>query len=87
MKKLILLIPVFLLAGCLSTPVKRTFPEVPEDLKIACPDLKQVEPTTQLSKVITTVTDNYATYHECKVKVDLWIEWYKTQQKIFDSVE
>jgi hypothetical protein len=88
MKKLLMLLPVVLLAGCLGTaPVKRNFPEIPEELKTSCPDLKTIEAgTTQLSKVITVVTDNYATYHECKVKVDAWMEWYKTQKQIFDSV-
>lgn len=90
MKKLLLLIPtVFMLAGCLSTaPVKRNFPEIPEELKVSCPDLKTIEKgTTQLSKVITVVTENYSQYHECKVKVDAWMEWYKTQKQIFDSVK
>jgi len=41
MKYTILLIP-FLLAGCLATPVKRNFPEVPQELKVACPDLQKV---------------------------------------------
>lgn len=88
MKRLLMLLPVVLLAGCLGTaPVKRNFPEIPEELKISCPDLKTIEPgTKQLSKVITVVTDNYSTYHECRVKVDAWAEWYKTQKQIFDSV-
>ena len=47
MKKLLLLIPVFMLSGCLvTTPVKRNFPEVPEELKVACPDLKEIDPNT-----------------------------------------
>jgi hypothetical protein len=88
MKKLLALIPVVMLAGCLSTPVKRHFPDVPTDLKVACPSLQQVDPaTTKLSEVITVVTDNYAQYHECRIKVDLWIEWYATQKQIFDSVK
>jgi len=87
MKKLLLLLPVFLLAGCLTTPVKRNFPEVPKELMEACPDLKQVQDTEKLSEVIKVVTDNYSDYHECRVKVDTWIEWYKTQKQIFDSVK
>lgn len=88
MKRILMILPVLLLAGCLGTaPVKRNFPEIPEELKTSCPDLKTIEPgTTQLSKVITVVTDNYSSYHECKVKVDAWLEWYKTQKQIFDSV-
>ena len=89
MKRLLLILPAFLLVGCFSTtaPVKRNFPEVPQELMTACPDLKQVEKTEQLSKVITVVAENYAQYHECRMKVDYWIDWYNTQKKIFDSVK
>lgn len=88
MKKLVLILPAFLLAGCFTTvPVKRNFPEVPQELMTACPELKQVEKTEQLSKVITTVTENYTQYHECRFKLDNWILWYNTQKKIFDSVQ
>ncbi len=77
-----------MLAGCLSTPVKRTFPEVPKEVMQACPDLKTVEEgTTKLSEVLKVVTANYAQYHECKITVDAWIEWYTTQKDIFDSVK
>jgi hypothetical protein len=89
MKKLVIIPILFLLSGCLATaPVHRNFPEIPEELKVSCPDLKTIETgTTQLSKVIGVVTENYAQYHECKVKVDAWLEWYKTQKQIFDSVK
>ena len=88
MKRVLALLPVLLLTGCLATPVKRTFPDVPADLKIACPDLVQVDPTTdRLSDVVRVVTDNYTKYHECRIKVDAWIEWYDTQKKIFNEVK
>lgn len=89
MKKFLFLLPLtILLTGCLATPVKRNFPEVPADLKIVCPDLKTVEEKTeQLSKVLTIVTENYSQYHECKLKVDMWILWYNKQKEIFDSVK
>jgi hypothetical protein len=86
-KKLLLIVPVLLLAGCLNTPVQRSFPEVPEELKVACPDLMLLEPTTKLSEVISVVTKNYGQYQECQIKVDTWIEWYKTQKEIFESVK
>jgi len=85
--KLLLIVPVLLLAGCLSTPVQRSFPEVPEELKVACPDLNLLEPTTKLSEVVSVVTKNYGQYQECQIKVDTWIEWYKTQKQIFESVK
>lgn len=87
--KLLLVLPiVVLLSGCLiSTPVKRNFPAVPTELMEACPDLKKTEPTEKLSEVLKVVVDNYGQYHECKIKVDTWVEWYKTQKDIFESVK
>ena len=88
MKKLLLLVPVLLLTGCLTTaPVKRNFPEVPKELMESCPDLKTVPDTEKLSDVLKVVTDNYGQYQECRIKVDTWVEWYKTQKQIFDSVK
>ena len=90
MKAILLLVPVaFLLFGCLigTAPVKRNFPEVPQELMETCPDLKTVPDTEKLSDVLKVVTDNYAQYQECRIKVDTWIEWYKTQKSIFDSVK
>jgi hypothetical protein len=88
MKLTLALILAILLTGCLNTPVARHFPEVPEELKTACPSLEQVDPnTTKLSEVVRVVTDNYTQYHECRVKVDAWIEWYKTQRSIFEEVK
>ena len=88
MKKLLLLVPVLLLTGCLTTaPVKRNFPEVPKELMESCPDLKTVPDTEKLSDVLKVITDNYGQYQECRIKVDTWVEWYKTQKQIFDSVK
>jgi hypothetical protein len=88
MKKLLIVLSVVMLAGCVDTPVARHFPEVPADLLIACPDLKQVDPnTTKLSEVVSVVASNYGQYNECKIKVDAWVEWYKTQKEIFESVK
>lgn len=53
----------------------------------SCPDLQLVQPTTKLSEVIVTVTNNYSQYQECRIKVDAWIEWYTSQKQIFDSVK
>ena len=87
MKKLIFILP-FLLCGCLATTVKQPWPEVPEELMTACPDLKQVaDGTTQLSVVLDVVADNYAQYKECKISVDNWITWYNTQKKVYESVK
>ena len=88
MKRLLIILSVLALAGCNNVPVSRHFPEVPADLLVACPDLKLVNTgTTKLSEVVGVVADNYSEYQECRLKVDAWIDWYTTQQKIFDSVK
>jgi uncharacterized membrane protein len=89
MIKLSLILPIIFLVGCSTTvPVKRNFPEVPPELMKTCPALKTVEQDTkQLSKILSVVTDNYAQYHECKIKVDSWIEWYNAQKEIFEEVK
>lgn len=88
MRYLALLAP-FLLAGCLfkdPVPVKQVWPDVPKELLEACPDLKNVDPTTKkLSEIIEVVSDNYATYYDCKAKVDDWITWYNGQKKIYEG--
>lgn len=86
MKKILICL---LLAGCSTTvPVKRHFPEVPQVLKTPCSELNEVkEGTTKLSEVLTVVTENYSKYHECKITVDAWIEWYDQQKKIFEEVK
>ena len=86
MKYSLLILP-FLLAGCLATPVKRNFPEVPAELKVACPDLQKVKDDAKLSDIVSTVSSNYTQYHECRAKVDAWNEWYKNQKEVFDSVK
>ena len=86
MKKILIL--SLLLSGCMSVPVARKFPETPDVLMLPCPPLTQIkEGTTKLSGVIEVVTDNYFEYHKCSDKHDLWMEWYKAQKEIFDSVK
>ena len=90
MRKLLILIPmILLLTGCLEdVPVSSKWPATPDELKTACPSLEQINPdTTKLSEVIGVVSDNYSTYHECQVKVDAWIEWYKAHQQIVEEIK
>lgn len=88
MKYLLILSTAVLLSGCLATPVKRTFPDAPKELMQICPDLAMMPVTSdKLSEMLKVVTENYSQYHECRIKNDLWIEWYKTQKEIFDSVK
>jgi hypothetical protein len=86
--KLLPLLAVLLLTGCATAvPVAMKFPDVPKDMLITCEDLEQVKPTEeQLSEMMKVVTKNYGSYYECKVKVDAWIDWYKKQKEISDSV-
>ena len=88
MKKLIFVLPL-LLSGCfMAIPVKQNFPEIPKELKESCPDLLLVDiNTTKLSDVVGVVSSNYSQYHECRVKVDTWIEWYNKQKEIYESVK
>ena len=88
MKRLLILLATISLVGCAtSVPVQRNFPSVPADLLTACPELQETPVTTKLSEVIEVVVGNYGQYQECKIKVNVWLEWYKTQRDIFESVK
>lgn len=88
MKKLALLITAVILTGCQSVPVVPKWPEVPAELLVACPDLKTVDSKNEkLSVVIDTVADNYSEYYGCKSKVDDWATWYKSQQKLWETLK
>ena len=87
MKKLVLLI-LLALAGCSTAPIVPKWPEVPAELKQACPDLKTVEADNdKLSVIVETVADNYKQYYDCKATVDDWITWYNGQQKIWEKLK
>jgi len=84
----LLLVSMIVLSGCSTTvPVTVKFPEAPKELMTTCPDLKQTPPTSKLSDVLEVVTDNYSQYYECRVKLDSWIEWYKTQRTLFEEIK
>jgi hypothetical protein len=89
MKRLLVIIPFLFLLGCdQDVPVKPIWPSIPEELKTACPDLKQIDPATaKLSQVVDVVVDNYSQYHECQDKADFWMEWYQKQKKIYEDVK
>jgi len=85
--KLSALVSVLLLAGCVSTPVQRTFPDVPKELTIPCSELQKIQEGAKLSEVVSIVSTNYGQYHDCRNKSIDWNEWYKTQKQIFESVK
>ena len=85
-----LMIPlVLLVAGCSTTvPVKMKFPDVPAEMNTACADLDQTPTDTkQLSSTLEVVVKNYSKYHECRARVDAWMEWHRTQKQIYESVK
>jgi hypothetical protein len=56
-------------------------------LLVKCPQLAKLENEAKLSDISKTVTNNYTTYYECAVKHDAFVEWYKIQKNIFESVK
>ena len=91
MKKLAVVFPTLLLAGCLGTtaPVVMKFPNVNSNLMTKCPaELKIVaNDNKDLTEILTVVADNYKEYYDCKAKVDDWIFWYTEQKKIYEKVK
>ena len=87
--KIVLTICIALfLTACDHLQAKREFPEIPASLEVGCSELMLVpEGTEKLSEVLTIVTTNYSNQKECAVKVKTWQDWYKTQKKIFNSVD
>jgi len=72
----ICIILAFLATGCSTVvPVTMKFPEAPGNIALtACPQLQKLQEDAKLSDISKTVSVNYATYYECAVKTDAWIE-------------
>jgi hypothetical protein len=89
MKCITILFLLVALAGCETVvPVQRNFPKIPEELSVNCGDLNEVpEDTTKLSDTLKVIVGNYGKYHECRVRMDAWIKWYKDQRIIFESIK
>lgn len=92
MKKISLTFMIFLLCGCSSGPahfIKPVWPDAPPSLMEECPtDLQLIDKnTTSLTEVTKTVAKNYAEYHKCAIKERAWIEWYKAQKEIYNSIK
>ena len=84
---LLVLLLLILMSGCTTVvPVTVKFPDVPDRIKIKCPQLKTLNEEAKLSDVAKTITENYTTYYECAVRNDAWIEWYETQKIIFEKL-
>jgi hypothetical protein len=88
MKKILMVLSLMILTGCVVTPVERKFPEVPNYLKVKCPDLVEISPNTKkFSEVVRVVSVNYGFYQECLIKTESWINWYNEQKEIFEMVK
>jgi hypothetical protein len=87
MKILAFLLALTLSACTTVVPVTAKFPEPPGlQAQTACPQLKKLPETAQLSDVAKTLTVNYSEYYSCAVKVDAWTEWYAKQKIIFEGL-
>jgi hypothetical protein len=88
MKYSVLILSLLLSACSTSVPVIMKFPEVPQALMEKCEDLEKLPPDTrQLSKTAESVVKNYSKYHQCRIKVEEWQEWYNANKKIYESVK
>ena len=88
MKKILFVLCLMTLTGCITTPVERKFPEVPNYLKVKCSGLIELDPKTKkFSEVVKVVSANYGLYQECLIKSESWINWYNEQKQIFESVK
>ncbi len=86
--KYIILAFAVLLTGCSTAPVVMKFPEVPPELMSKCEDLEKVPADTkQLSVTAEVVIRNYSRYHNCRIKIEGWQEWYNANKKIYESVK
>lgn len=87
MKKYLLTF-IVLLSGCATpVPVTVTFPVVPEQLTVVCPQLKQISEGASLSDIAKVVADNYKMYHECSENNSGLIDWLTAQKKIFGKIK
>jgi hypothetical protein len=75
-----------LLTGCTTVPVVAKFPEAPSQLLEACPELQKLNDQAKLSDISKTAVLNYTTYYQCTSKTEAWIDWYRTQKKIFEGI-
>lgn len=77
-----------LLSGCsVLIPAKYKFPDSPPSLNKECRELGVTKNTEKLSEAISVISYNYGLYHECRAKVDGWIEWYNIQKKIYSELK
>ena len=83
-----ILILLMLLTGCIGVPVKRNFPDVPDELMKECDKLTLIDvgKNITLSEFEKIVAGNYTKYHQCQKQMEGWHEWYKEQSKNFNKL-
>ena len=86
--KLIFIALLLVISGCTTVvPVTPKFPEIPETLMKECPALEKLENGSKLSDIAIIIAKNYSKYNECAIKHSGFIEWYNTQQKIYEELK
>lgn len=77
-----------LLGGCTFRGNIPKFPDVPHHLTEDCADLTLIDDSEEkFSEVLKIITSNYGKYHECRIKVQLWNDWYTQQRKIYNNLK
>lgn len=85
--KYLIVASLFLLTGCITVPVKHSFPKPPDNVIERCPDLAQLAADEdRLSELLKVVTKNYSTYHDCAARHDLLVKWLNDQRALHDEV-
>jgi hypothetical protein len=87
MKRILAIFLIMLVTGCATGVAK--FPEVPDTLTAPAPALTPLDTSKkiELSDIVENANENAGKYYELRTKYNAWIEWYNTQQKIFDSIK
>lgn len=77
------------LSGCATVvPVAQKFPEAPQILLTQCEELKPADSsTTSIVDLLRVVVDNYSIHYTCAARYTAWIEWYRAQRQIFESLQ
>ena len=89
MQKLLLISLVVLVSGCTTVPVTVKFPEVPEALMQPADKLTPLDTSKkiELSDIIENANENAGKYYTLRERYNAWIEWYKSQKQIFESIK
>ena len=90
MKNILAILLVVLITGCSTTaPIVVKFPDVPETLVQPAGKLTPLDTSKkiELSDIIENANENAGKYYELREKYNAWIEWYREQKKIFESVK